>query len=92
MLQLNPTAAVCLFGLVQFLGWMGGLLARCSVRSRHQTVCHSFFILALFAVGVSTSMSWLLGSTMWMLSAASFCGMILLAISDFDRAGRPVTI
>jgi hypothetical protein len=92
MLELSPSAAVFVFALVQFLGWIGGLLARCSVRSRHQTFCYGFFILALFAVGITTSMAWMVGSTCWMVSATSFCGMILLAISDFDHASRPVTI
>lgn len=92
MLNLSPSAAILLFGLVQCLGWTGGLLARCSIRSRHQTACHSFFVLALVTVGIFTSLAWMIGSTCWMLSATSFCGMILLAISDFDHASRPVTI
>lgn len=92
MLDLCPSAAIPLFALVQFVGWIGGLLARCSVRSKHQTICHSFFVLALVAVGISTSLAWVVGSTCWMISATSFCGMILLAISDFDHASRPVTI
>lgn len=92
MLDLCPSAAIFLFAMVQLVGWIGGMLARLSIRSRHQTLCHGFFVLALVAVGISTSAAWVMGSTCWMLSATSFCGMILLAISDFDHASRPVTI
>jgi hypothetical protein len=92
MLDLCPSAAIFLFVLVQLVGWIGGMLARLSIGWRHQTLFHSFFVLALVAVGISTSAAWVIGSTCWMLSATSFCGMILLAISDFDHASRPVTI
>ena len=92
MQEMFPSAALCLFGFVQFLGWMSGLLARCSVRSRHQAICHSFFMLTMFLVGASTTLAWAWGTKCWLISATTFAGMILLAICDFDHASRPVTI
>ena len=92
MQELNGSAAIWLFALVQLLGWTGGLLARVSTRSRHQTACYSIFLLALVIVGISTSLSLALGAKCWLLSATTLAGMILLAICDFDRHRRPATI
>jgi hypothetical protein len=85
-------SVVWVFGLVQFLGWAGGLLARFSANSRHQSVCHAFFMLALVVVGISTSLAVFMGTKCWLLSASTLAGMILLAICDFDRSRRPATI
>jgi hypothetical protein len=92
MHEINASAVIWGFGMVQVLGWSGGLLARLSMRSRHQTLCHVFFFLTLVIVGISTSLSLLLGARCWLLSATTLAGMILLAICDFDRHRRPATI
>jgi hypothetical protein len=84
------------FAVIQFLGWTGGLLVRCHARStcgrRRQSACHAFFMLALTAVGIATSITLCVGARWWLLSAATLAGMILLAICDFDRQRRTVTI
>lgn len=89
-------SAIWGFGIVQLLGWTGGLLVRCHARSncgrRRQSACHAFFMLALLAVGIATSVTLFVGANWWLLSAATLAGMIMLAICDFDRTRRPVTI
>src|SRR5262245_25916051 len=92
MQELNGSVAIWLFALVQLLGWTGGLLARVSTRSRHQTACYSLFLLALVVVGISTSLLLCLGASCCLLSRKTLAGMIWLAICDFDRHGRPATI
>jgi len=92
MQELHSSSAIWVFGAVQFLGWIGGLCARFSTGSRHQSACHALFMLALLVVGLSTCTSLFLGSMCWLLSAATLCSMILLAICDFDRHARPATI
>jgi len=92
MQEFHSSAAIWLFGTVQLLGWAGGLFARFSMGSRHQAACHTLFMLALVVVGLSTCTSLFLGSMCWLLSATTLCGMILLAICDFDRHARPATI
>jgi hypothetical protein len=95
MLELHASA-IWGFGIVQFLGWMGGLLVRChahgSCGRRRQSVCHAFFVLALLAVGVATCVAFFAGAHLWLLSATTLACMILLAICDFDRTRRPATI
>jgi hypothetical protein len=92
MFDVSPSGAILFFGLVQAIGWAGGFFARFSLRSRYQTICHVFFMLALLLVGAYTSWAWMLGTKCWMLSSTTFLCMILLAVCDFDRASRPVTI
>ena len=92
MQELHSSAAIWIFAIVQLFGWIGGLCARFSTGSRHQSVCHTLFMLALVIVGFSTCMSLFLGSLCWLLSAATLCSMILLAICDFNRHARPATI
>jgi hypothetical protein len=95
MMELHASA-IWGFGIVQLLGWVGGLLVRCHVSSncgrRRQFACHAFFMLALVAVGVVTSIAFFAGAHLWLLSAATLAGMVLLAICDFDRSRRPVVI
>lgn len=91
MADLYP-AAIWGFGLIQLLGWMGGLLVRVSSRSKHQSVCHTLFFFALLLVGMATSAAFFFGTKCWLLSAVTLAGMILLAICDFDRQRRPATI
>jgi hypothetical protein len=92
MQEINSAAAIGLFAVVQVIGWTCGLLARFSMRSRHQAVCQALFMLSLVIVGIITSLSLFLGSVCWLLSATTLCCMILLAICDFDRHQRPATI
>jgi hypothetical protein len=84
------------FAVIQLLGWAGGLLVRCHARStcshRRQSACHAFFMLTLTAVGIATSVTLCIGARWWLLSAATLAGMILLAICDFERKYKPVTI
>jgi len=92
MLELNSAATLWAFGVIQILGWLCGLMARCGHRSRHRAVCHAIFLPTLVIVGISTSMAFLLGTKCWLLSATTLAGMSLLAICDFDRSRRPATI
>ena len=92
MQEINSAAAIWLFTAIQLLGWTCGLLARFSMRSRHQAICQALFMLSLVIVGVSTSLSLFLGSKCWLISATTLCSMVLLAICDFDRHRRPATI
>jgi hypothetical protein len=92
MQEINSSTLICLFTLVQSLGWACGLLARFSTHSRHQALCQALFMLSLVIVGISTSLSLFLGSKCWLISATTLCSMVLLAICDFDRHRRPATI
>ncbi len=94
MIELHASA-IWGFGIIQLLGWTGGLLVRCHTRTpsaRRQSACHAFFMLALVAVGIATSIALFVGAHWWLLSATTLAGMILLAICDFDRSRRPATI
>ena len=80
------------FGLVQVLGWLGGLAVRCSNRGRcrrSQSFCHLFFFLTLLAVGAATSIMLFVGVRWWLLSAFTLAGMLLLALCDFERSRTP---
>ncbi|HEY2762281.1 MAG TPA: hypothetical protein VGI75_16090 [Pirellulales bacterium] len=92
MQDINSSAAIWLFALVQLSGWTSGLLARFGSKSRHRAACHALFMLVLVVVGMFTSLAFFLGSACWLLSSATLACMILLAICDFDRHSRPATI
>jgi hypothetical protein len=95
MMELHASA-IWGFGIIQLLGWTGGLLVRCHASSncgrRRQSAFHAFFMLALVAVGIATSIAFFAGAHLWLLSATTLAGMILLAICDFDRSRRQATI
>ncbi len=81
----NAALGPCLFGLLA-LGMASACAARVSVGSCWQFLCQLVFTVCLLLVGLVTALTLTLSPNFWVVPAATFSLMLLMATCDFGRS------
>jgi hypothetical protein len=90
--HMDTTALLWSFGAIQAIGLITAWLARISEGSYLQPWFQRLFLLSLLVTGAATMFAPEAGGGYWLLTAATFGLMILMAVCDFRQTDRAFSV